>query len=241
MAGKPGQDKTPRSLSGWDRTLVGVVATILLVFGISVLIYHDPALYLTDKYGWHVKQAQKLYSLGKFDQALEQTEKAISEDPGATGAYEARASIFIRSGRTDDAERELAMLDDRTALYHSYLGLVRRQQGRIEESLAHHENALSLDPWLIDSYLDAAVDSMLLGNLDDAALYLEQGLERLEDPQARPTLSRTPEANLRAARSILYEIQGREEESVRELEKAISLDPESFILISARVKTLPEE
>jgi chemotaxis protein methyltransferase CheR len=91
--------------------------------------------------------AQSLANLGKIDQALEWTEKAIAVDKLNAELYYLRATIFQEQGESGPAIASLKQalyLDQRFVPAHFALGTLTLKEGKPREAARHFGNALSL-------------------------------------------------------------------------------------------------
>jgi tetratricopeptide (TPR) repeat protein len=88
---------------------------------------------------------------GRLDQAVEQYEAALEQDPGHSDARMNLATVLARRGQSDRAVRELTRVldaDPENAAARANLGLVLLQQGHRERAARELEEALRLDPRL---------------------------------------------------------------------------------------------
>jgi type IV pilus biogenesis/stability protein PilW len=132
------------------------------------------------------------------------------------------AQGYFRAGRTTlalQAMEEAIALEPKTAGLHNFYGQILFVAGRNEEAEAAYDEALRLDPYLTDAHNNRG------------ALYAETGrptqaeqeyLEALKDA-SYPTPQKVY-LNL----GTLYGSQGRDDESVKMLRRAVEIDPSYY-------------
>ncbi|MDX1579779.1 MAG: tetratricopeptide repeat protein, partial [Gemmatimonadota bacterium] len=98
----------------------------------------------------HWWYAGLLAALGRFDEAEEQLDMARAKDPITTPVMAAFAGrVYYWAGRYDeaaDAARRAIELSPTSAYAQATLGYIELRRGRVEEALAHFEEAAVLAP-----------------------------------------------------------------------------------------------
>ena len=107
----------------------------------------------SDQVPSHVRRLYALYYLlpiGRFDEAVEESARALREDPLDLLGRVRFAQCLEAAGRGDEAFSELRRvleLDERLWFTHFILALRLLREGRLAEALHHAENASALAPW----------------------------------------------------------------------------------------------
>ncbi|MYA69916.1 tetratricopeptide repeat protein [Candidatus Poribacteria bacterium] len=97
------------------------------------------------------------------------------------------------------------------------------QQGNHQESIAHLDAALELNPNLVDAYLNRAAVNLLLGNYKEAVADCDNAL-RLNPHQVLAYINRA------SAKSVL----GKEEAAIEDCNAALKLNPNYAIAYNSR-------
>jgi tetratricopeptide (TPR) repeat protein len=132
------------------------------------------------------------------------------------------AESQFNGGRVSEAlatlQEAIGRFPDDASLHHRY-GLYCLQAARYDEAIAAFTQSLELDPHLTDSHNNLGIVYLELGEFGRAE---SEFYKVLEDP-AYPTPHLT-ELNL----GLLYAEQGREDEAVAHLRRAVGIDPKFF-------------
>jgi tetratricopeptide (TPR) repeat protein len=114
---------------------------------------------------FEVRRGDIHLSDGEWDEALEDFNLALKEQPNHRGALMGRAIVYLQTGRDAEAEAELQYLitylnanlepDDATgvgtlAAAYANLGILYDRQGRYKEALANYVAALKTDEAAVD-------------------------------------------------------------------------------------------
>lgn len=99
-----------------------------------------------------IRSGNKLYKEGKYDQALPEFEKALSQNPGNPvtrynlGNAQFRKEDFIASGKSFDEAASTATTNDlkQRSLYNK--GVSLSKQKKLQESIEAYKQALRLNP-----------------------------------------------------------------------------------------------
>src|SRR5262245_10875623 len=149
-----GERRTARGGSGWRRWRGAVAAVLLAAMSVGWLDPHGRA-----------REGNRLYDAGKFDDAAEQYNQALVDNPGSRGLHLSLGAARYKAGKYDDAGRAFEHVppspDDpkRTAHGAYNLGNTRFRQGEALQSsdpqksmqlwtdaLADYRRALGADP-----------------------------------------------------------------------------------------------
>lgn len=177
-------------------------------------------------------KAQVLASVERYDEALEQYDKAVAYRPDLEGLYLGRAELLLRMERVDDAisqYREAAKRWPDSAMSLNALGYTLADRtDRYDEAAKLIAKALKLDP---DSA--AIIDSWgwvlyRKGRHEEALGFLETAYEKLRDPEVAAHIV-----------EVLWTL-GRHDEAVAALEEAELLFPDSELLLDVRDRLMPE-
>jgi len=105
--------------------------------------------------GVRVRVAIYFENTGRLDQALEQYDEILIEDPGNLRALQSRADILYRRTRYDEAltiyERVLA-LEPGTWSAHANAGFIYRLRGDIDRAVMHYRMSTELSPDNVSSH-----------------------------------------------------------------------------------------
>ncbi len=139
----------------------------------------------------------------EWEDALEDFNLALEQQPDHRGALMGRALVFLNSGRDKEAEAELIYLidylnrtlepDDPTGLgtlaaAHANLGILYDRQGRYEDAVAEYIKALEIDQGAVegpDIFYKVLYEARP-STVRDRAIYI---LEQLKLPAAERLLS----------------------------------------------------
>ncbi|MDH5345908.1 MAG: tetratricopeptide repeat protein, partial [Gammaproteobacteria bacterium] len=177
-------------------------------------------------------KARVLVSLERYDEALEQFDKAVAYRPDEEGLYLSRAELLLSMDRISDAIGQYRMavkrwpesalslnalgytLADRTDQYDEAERLIRKALRKEPDSAA------IIDSWGWVLYKQ--------GKNDEALEYLEQAYEKLRDPEVAAHIV-----------EVLWALE-RKIEAVAALEEAEALFPEDEMLTKLRARLMPE-
>ncbi|OAQ21760.1 tetratricopeptide repeat protein [Thermosulfurimonas dismutans] len=115
----------------------------------------------------------------EFEKALEYLSKAIEADPRMTKAYQARAAIYLRLERLDEAETDLQKaleLEPKNARLYFRLGQIFYRRSQLGEKEKNLEKALELFNKAID--LDPLYAAAFMAR---SQVYRDLGEEELAD------------------------------------------------------------
>jgi tetratricopeptide (TPR) repeat protein len=179
-----------------------------------------------------VAKAQLLATLERYDESLEQYEKAVSYRPDDEGVLLGKAELLLRMDRVDEAVADYRLVVKRwpeSSLSLNALGYTladRTEEYREAEKLIR--KALSYDP-----ESPAIIDSLgwvlyKRGKYDAALLELEKAYERFPDPEVAVHLI-----------EVLVALD-REPEALEILAAADARSPEDERLIDVRDRLLSE-
>lgn len=170
-------------------------------------------------------RATVLEDLDRSAEALAELRRAVAAAPEDGTARLRLATALEKAGDLEAALGELrkgAELDlpqaDRAVAYHR-LGELLRRQGRTAEAKASYEQALQIDPGLLDARLGLA-----------AALGQEGRLEEALEVYARVLAEHPEHETARAGKATVLLLLGRNREAQRELEAGLELSPGSLVL-----------
>ncbi|WP_246246113.1 tetratricopeptide repeat protein [Paenibacillus lemnae] len=165
----------------------------------------------------YLKRAQLQADWGKSDEAREDLELALHQDPDELRAYAELVRLLREGG---EEEQVLALL---SKLYHRqpetpivcyWMADSLYRLGRYEEAMVMNDRLLKLENDDPANYIQRADIGIERRELSSAVEALDEAL-KLED---------APEFHNK--RSYVFYLQGRNEEALLELQKTIELDPE---------------
>jgi tetratricopeptide (TPR) repeat protein len=213
----------------------GGAAVVLLVGLLGVLTwrqaetYRDVITLWTDTLAknpecWmaYTNRGNAYVKVGKLQQALDDSTRAIEMKPGLGKAYGTRGFIFLRQGQLrqaiDDCTRAIELRPDLVDS-HNNRGLAYARLGMVKEAVEDCTRAIRLMPEMAAPYI---------GRGD---LYLAQG--RL--PQALGDYDRAiklepGKADAYGHRGTVYVLQGRFDLAAQDLDRALEIQPSSAAL-----------
>ena len=123
----------------------GYIVLFALVFLIgSILAGCGP---VTGTAEWHVAQAYELNNQGRYDEAIEECNKAIELDPNYALAYFNRGAAYINKGQYDlaiaDCNKAIE-LDPNNAKAYANRAYAYKLQGKKAEAIADFEKFITL-------------------------------------------------------------------------------------------------
>ena len=198
-----------------------------------------------------VNKANALLKLGRNDEALQASEKAIEIDPNYAIAWNNKAAAFLNLGKYNDgllAAEKANELDPSYAIAWSNKASALNSLGKCDEGLKAAEKAIELNPSFAIAWSERANAFINLGKNDEALQSAEKATEL--DPNyafgwsnkaaALNNLARYDEAILSAEKAIelkpnlsnawlnkglALDRQGKHNDSIKAYDKAIELKP----------------
>ncbi len=165
----------------------------------------------------HSMRGWALVRLGRWKEAADAFETAVSQRPDFAGAWENLGIVYGQLGRPEEALRcfdRLCVLLPRYAPGHNYRGMALVQLYRYEGAVACFREALHLDPKFVPSLLNLGDPLSTLGR-NEEALAAYEGVLKLDPKNAEAELGR----------GDILQILGRIDEAAAAYERAISLAP----------------
>jgi tetratricopeptide (TPR) repeat protein len=153
----------------------------------------------------HYNQAVDLANSGKYDEALQQVDRALQENPNFTLALVTRGGILNVLGKYQDAINEsdkAIAIDPRNAAALNNKAYALIHLGKYAEGLTSAEKATTLDPNLTEAWVNKGTALIRLGRYQEAlsasekALSVDPGSEeaRKNRNEAHSHLPATPAA-----------------------------------------------
>lgn len=177
-------------------------------------------------------KAQLLVSVERYDEALEQYDKAVAYRPDVEGLYLGRAEVLLRMDRLDEAIAQYRAAADRwpeSAMSLNALGYTLADRtDQYDEAEKLIEKALELDP---DS--PAIIDSWgwvlyRQGHYEEALGYLETAYEKLRDAEVAAHIV-----------EVLWMLE-RYDDAQKALEDAELIFADDELLKNVRERFMPE-
>ncbi len=165
----------------------------------------------------HVESARALSAAGRWEEALVHLNKMLDEDPGNLSAINIKAQVFRQMGRLDDAEKILERglaLDPKNSDIVSGLCSIEWSRHNFEKVIELAKlGKKTRSPFSTFDALEVRA-LLRLGKMDEADDFLKRELK------ARPD-----DADLLVSRAILEMRRNEKEKAIRDLRKAIKIDP----------------
>ena len=158
--------------------------------------------------------------LGRRQDAREQFDSVLRDDPASVQALVGMASVLADEGKTEDVialcKRTLS-LDERNAQAHTMLGEVYAAEKEPAEALPHFEKAMEIQPKLTRNRLNLATCLTEMKHYERAEKLLQEIVQ--EHP-------RFPLANFTLG--VLYEAEGRSQPAKAAYAAEVAAYPERF-------------
>ncbi|HDT13142.1 MAG TPA: tetratricopeptide repeat protein, partial [Candidatus Aminicenantes bacterium] len=129
------------------------------------------------------------FALGRWDPALDAFEKSVAIDDGFALGWSNIGQVYLvrllEGGTPDLAEKALGCFEKAIALEPRQAqawigrGSVRLTTGLAGQAVRDYEQAIKLDPYLVDAYVNLAMALQNEGRYAEALGYLELGKKRL--------------------------------------------------------------
>ncbi|QEX17929.1 hypothetical protein FRZ44_32330 [Hypericibacter terrae] len=118
--------------------------------------------------------------LGRFSEALELMQKAVTKNPGDAQAQQNLGAMLARQGRLEEAAtyftRAIA-IDPRNVSAQTNLGLIYQSRGQIEAATACYKKAIAVDPGMAEGHSRLAAALKDVGDLPGAIASARRALE----------------------------------------------------------------
>ena len=162
--------------------------------------------------------------------AIELNQKALAMNGSLADAHSRLGVLYSWSGRYDEgiAEAERGVeLDPNSGLANFYLALVLRYAGKSKEAIPVIQNALRLEPFAPDIYVqNLALVYFQTGDCKEAVAACEKGLKRQPD-----------NLSSRVIMAAVYGYCGREKEAQKEAAEVLRINPK--FSVESYTKILP--
>ena len=208
-------------------------AAVIVLFGLGFLtwrqaqVWHDPERlwsYVLSTTGESLfarnNLGNALAAEGRFDEAVDQFQRALRIDPNDSDAVYNLGNALARQGNFEAAGKQLQyalQVNPRNAMAAYDLGNVRVRQGRLEEAADQFQRALKIDPGLTRAHYNMGNLLTQQGKLDEAIAHFRQVmLLAPEDGRAPYHLGQ------------IFSRQGKFDEAIRHYRLALRIDPSNL-------------
>ncbi|MCD6309955.1 MAG: tetratricopeptide repeat protein [Candidatus Eremiobacteraeota bacterium] len=169
-------------------------------------------------------KARLLWQMGKFDESLRELDQVISKEPENAGALAFKARILLDLFRNEEAEKtinRLEKIDPGDAWYNLLKArvMIRTRDYEMAEKLL--KKYINKNPDHIEAYLELIDVYAESDRIDDGIRFIRGALKR-SWPDPKKDRSR-----LLTRLGEFVERQGKEEEALRYIQKALELDPDN--------------
>ena len=179
-----------------------------------------------------IANGNRLYKEGKFDQAMEEYQLALSRNPTNAIAHYNLAAALFRNSKLEEAQKEYESTQQQTrdnilkqkATYNN--GVTFTKQNKLEESIIVYKEALRMNPADEDARfnLQKALEELRKKNKQPEKKNQQQNKDKKPEPQKQPPASKkTIDQWLQSLRQKEQEVQKKMQEnksrSVKQPEK----------------------
>ncbi len=153
---------------------------------------------------------------GKYEEAVENYDKALALDPNCASAHFNLAVSLLRRDELDEsaAHYKEALRVKPNAATHNGLGFVLSRQGKLDDAVVQFREAIRTDPSYMASYNNLAGSLLKQGKLEEAESYY------------RTSLTENPSASLHNNLGIVLMKLDRLDEAAEQFRKAVAMDPD---------------
>jgi protein O-mannosyl-transferase len=211
---------------------LGSSLTAVVLFGLGFLtwrqtqVWHDPERlwnYVLSTTGESLfarnNLGNALAAQGRFDEAVDQFQRALRIDPNDPDAVYNLGNAWARQGNFEAAGKQLQQalqINSNNAMAAYDLGNVRARQGRFNEAMDQFQRALKIDPGLAKAHYNLGSLLTQQGKLDEAIAHFRQVM-RLAPEDGRPPYHL----------GQIFSRQGKLDEAIRHYRLALRIDPAS--------------
>ncbi len=159
------------------------------------------------------REASKLFTEKKYEQALSLFDQIIAQDKNHIRAYFAKANILANQAKYEEAINTLTKIIEVDNLYveaYYLLGVLLYKEGNYEEAERQFRRAIYVDPSIVLAYFNLGNIYLYLGKYDKASKEFNNTIKLLEgrpvEEQVKFCEDFTVEFLLRACKNNLEEI-----------------------------------
>ena len=127
----------------------------------------------------HADMGEAYYRVGRVEDALKSTIRAIQLRPTYYAAYSNLGTIYVRLGKPDEAIQAYQnSLKIRPNYFNAHFNLanVYKDQKRFKEAITHYELAIKYAPTLVNAYNNIAISYSSIGQKEKAVEYYKRGI-----------------------------------------------------------------
>jgi protein O-mannosyl-transferase len=210
--------------------VLGSWLTAVILFGLGFLtwrqtqVWHDPEtlwnyVLLTTGESLFARNnlGNALAAEGRFDEAVDQFQRALRIDPNDPDAVYNLGNALARQGNFEAAGKQLQQalkINPNNAMAAYDLGNVRARQGRFDEAMDQFQRALKIDPGLAKAHYNMGGLLTQQAKLDEAIAHFRQVM-RLAPGDGRPAFHLAQ----------IFSRQGKFDEAIRHYRLALRIDP----------------
>ncbi len=159
------------------------------------------------------REASALYREGCYREAMEKTEKLLSEDPLDASGLSLLARIYANWGKLDKALEacEKAIASEKLHAEHHYLmATIQQELGRTEDAVASFRKTLYLDPGFILAYVALGNISRKHGRGKESLKHFQNALSLLNAKRPEDMLPESEGMNAERLTEIIRAMQQAE-------------------------------
>jgi tetratricopeptide (TPR) repeat protein len=117
---------------------------------------------------------------GMFDDALNEFEGTLENDPENALAYEGKGRIFLAFKKLEESKqsfREAINLNPETWQSHTYIGIINDQQGMYDAAISEYHKAIAINPESYISFNNLGISYYLKGDYKQSIKALRAALK----------------------------------------------------------------
>ncbi len=124
---------------------------------------------------------------GMFDDALNEFEGILENDPENALAYEGKGRVFLAFKKLEESKqsfREAINLNPETWQSHTYIGIINDQQGMYDAAISEYHKAIAINPESYISFNNLGISYYLKGDYNQSIKALRTALKIRPEKQS---------------------------------------------------------
>jgi tetratricopeptide (TPR) repeat protein len=127
---------------------VAIILLLLIIGGVTFYVY-GRVYHESTPGDYHVKKANYRLEDGRFEQAIDEFNLALKQNPDHTMAHFGLALAYMQSSKEEEALKEFGWVIEHKpdmAFAYANRGILLDRMGRYRSALADYKRALEIDP-----------------------------------------------------------------------------------------------